>query len=251
MTKFHDVRAQIRDTGYQPAPSGAGLPFWIVTACAVAVGFTVVLFAPRFYTVQRTAALPTFKDMLGRADSGSDGQGPAITRDAAPGNAARYVGKCPDEMARIADAVCLQRPASRAMSPSPNSAEQKPSSQAKTNQAMEAFASGGSVADENDRLHCQLTEAPARYCAPSQRQKITADVINYFRAIENMNASMQLALKIQQTVGPDRNRLSQDPEAALGKFAVDPRVIEGVEGLIRAGYLLKPQREDIGASGAF
>ena len=34
--------------------------------------------------------------------------------------------------------------------------------------------------------------------------------------------------------------------AALAKTEVEPRVIAAIEDLIRAGYLLKPQRDDIG-----
>jgi len=193
MTDFQGMRARIRDTGHQPAPSGGGgLPFWIVTVCAVAVGFTVVLFAPRFYTVQRTAALPAFMEMQGRTESASLGQ--SSTGSEAPVNPARYAGKSPDEIGKIADSVCAPRPPDGPTS----------------------------LAYQGERLHCLLTEAPARYCSPIQRSKITAAIINHFRIVEHA--------------------------ATVAKIEVEPRVLVAIEGLMRAGYLLKPQRDDIGAS---
>ena len=32
----------------------------------------------------------------------------------------------------------------------------------------------------------------------------------------------------------------------MSKIEVEPRVLTAIDGLIRAGYLLKPQRDDIG-----
>lgn len=189
MADFEDMRARIRDTGYQPAPSRSGVPFWIVTVLAVAVGFTVVLFAPRFYTVQRTAALPSSKDMLVRTEPET-----SVHAAPVPAGPSRYADKSADEIAKIADIVCEPRPVSGPTS----------------------------LAYQSDRLHCLLTEAPARYCAPNQRSKITAAIINHFRIVEHA--------------------------ATVAKIEVEPRILVAIEGLIRAGYLLKPQREDIATS---
>jgi hypothetical protein len=60
----------------------------------------------------------------------------------------------------------------------------------------------------------------ARYCSPIQRSRITAAIINHFRTVEHA--------------------------AAVSKIEVEPRVLTAIDGLIRAGYLLKPQRDDIG-----
>lgn len=191
MTDFQDTRARIRDTGYQPEPSGGGrLLFWIVTVCAVAVGFTVVLFVPRFYTVQRTAALPAL-EVVDR-ESGAPAQTAATSEVAA--NPARYAGKSAEEIAKIADSIC----------------------------ASGSPIGPTSIADQSERLHCLLIEAPARYCAPIQRSKITAAIINHFRIVERA--------------------------AKPARIEVEPRVLVAIEGLMRAGYLLKPQRDDIGAS---
>src|SRR5215210_4188441 len=191
MTDLQNMRAHLRDTRPEPEPSRSGLPFWIVTLCAVAVGFAVVLLAPRLYTAQRTAALPTFKDTVEPAEPAAPAQKAPTSNLAA--NPARYAGKTPEEMAQIADAICPQIPSGPT-----------------------------SIAFQAERLHCLLTEAPARYCVPIQRSKITAAIINHFRIVEYA--------------------------ANSAKIEVEPRVLAAIEGLMRAGYLLKPQRDDIAST---
>ena len=78
-----------------------------------------------------------------------------------------------------------------------------------------------SIAFQSERLHCLLTEGSARYCVPLQRSKITAAIINHFRVVEY--------------------------SAKTEKVEVEPRVLVAIEGLMRTGYLLKPQRDDIAA----
>src|SRR5437868_1521444 len=108
MADFHDMRAHIRDTGYEPESSGSsGFSFWIVTVCAVAVGFTVVMLAPRLYTAQRTAALPAFKDV--RAETVQPVQ--SSTAAALAADPMRYAAKSAEEMGRIADSICALRQA--------------------------------------------------------------------------------------------------------------------------------------------
>jgi hypothetical protein len=191
MADLHEMRARVRNTGYEPEPSRSGLPFWIATVCAVAIGFTVVLFVPRFYTPQRTAALPIFKDTPERVEPVA---APAARAQAeTAGNPGRYAGKSADEVAKIADAMCPQ---------SPNGPT--------------------GITFQSDRLHCLLTEGPARYCEPVQRSKITAAIINHFRIVEHA--------------------------AKVSNIEVEPRIIVAIEGLIRAGYLGKAQRDDINTS---
>lgn len=187
MADFHDMRARVRDTSQQPESSGNGLSFWILTASAVAVGFALVMLAPRIYTVQRTAALPAFKDM--RPEAAQSDRSAIVALAADP---TRYAGKNADEIGKIADAICAPR---------------------QTNGAM-------SLAYQSEQLHCLLTEAPARYCSAIQRSRITAAIISHFRTVEHA--------------------------AMVGKVEVEPRVLAGIEDLIRAGYLMKPQRDDIG-----
>ena len=78
--------------------------------------------------------------------------------------------------------------------------------------------------DQNDQLACQLTEAPARYCSRSLRQKITANVIDYFRGIENTNMSLRMMFKAKAMISLDSSR--GQCGRPLGLFTPDPRVIE-------------------------
>jgi hypothetical protein len=149
-------------------------------------------------------------------------------------------------VAKIADAVCAQRAGSVLLA-TINGEEQSPKAKAEFDRARQTVANGKNVADQNERLTCQLTEAPARYCSRTLRQKITANIIDYVRSIENTNMSLRMYFSAQAAISLDQSRGRINPDA-LGAFAPDPKVIDGVEGLIRAGYLLKPQRDDIGTS---
>lgn len=248
MSDIHDIRARLREARHQPAPSaeGSGVGFWIITAGAVALGFSIVMLLPRVYTMQRTASLPSFQQVASQVDPPlNTAAQSAVSADTPAQRNAHYAGKNADEIGKLADAVCAQRSASQVLGGPMNPAAPR---RTDGENAMLNFASGGEWPDVNDRLYCRLTEAPARYCSVGQRQKITADVINYFKGVEYLNTSLHLAAKIATTIGPDADRFSKSDAARLGNVTVDPRVIEGVEGLIRAGYLLKPQREDVGAN---
>ena len=85
---------------------------------------------------------------------------------------------------------------------------------------LRSRAGRGSIAEQSEQLHCLLTEGLPRYCSAIQRSKITAAIINHFRVVEHA--------------------------AAIGKAEVEARVLTAIDGLIRAGYILKPQRDDIG-----
>jgi hypothetical protein len=199
------MRPNTRDIGYEPEHKSS-VPFWIIAVAAVAIGFTVVLFAPRFYTVQRTSALPPFR--------GQEGASPVHGTQGKP--ATRYAGKGVEEMGRIADSICMQLASSRMLA--------APSSSA----AAPLRTSIVENADENDRLVCRLTEAPERYCSAGQRQKIAAEVIGYFNGIARNRTAL-------------RSATTQD-------FPADPRVMDGVDALIHAGYLPRSSRDDINTS---
>ena len=83
-TDMHDIRAQLREAREQRLPSqgeGKNVKFWVVAVCAVVVGFAVVLFTPRIYSVQRTAALPTFQETRDRIEAETRGEmAPAVAR---------------------------------------------------------------------------------------------------------------------------------------------------------------------------
>jgi len=233
MTDIQDLRSRIREKAdYEPERS-SGLPFWLIAAVAGAGAFAAVMFAPRFFSSHGTAVVYV--------------EAPRAPAAAASAGAERYAGKSPEDVAKIADAVCAQRAGSILLAPL-NGEEQSPKAKAEFDRAKQMVANGKSIPDQNERLACQLTEAPARYCSRSLRQKITAGVIDYARGIENTNLSLRMYFKAQSVISLDTSRGKIDAEA-LGAFAPDPRVIEGIEGLIRAGYLVKAQRDDFGTSG--
>lgn len=105
MADIQDMRAQRREMRHQPAASGSGgnLTFYLMAGIAVAAGFGIVLFMPKVFFVQRTAALPAFHETVSRQA--------VPVQNAAPAQPARvsdYAGKSPDEVAPIADAVCAR-----------------------------------------------------------------------------------------------------------------------------------------------
>ncbi|MEN3377481.1 MAG: hypothetical protein V7604_2836, partial [Hyphomicrobiales bacterium] len=85
----------------------------------------------------------------------------------------------------------------------------------------------------------------ARFFAAGQSRKATADVINYFKGIEYANAAAAIAAKLTGTPARVPGVELAPPGARL---APDWRVIVAAEGLMRAGYLSRAQREEIGAS---
>lgn len=232
MADIQDLRARAREAASEPERS-SGLPFWLIAAGAGAAAFAAVMFVPRFLSSHGTAVVYV------KAPHAPVAPAPAA-------GAERYAGKSAEDVAKIADAYCAQRAASVLLAPI-NGDEQSPKAKAEFDRAKQTVANGKNVADQNERLACQLTEAPARYCSRSLRQKITAGVIDYVRGIENTNMSMRMYFQAQAVISLDNSRGKVDP-GALGAFTPDPKVIEGVEGLIRAGYLQKPQRDDIGTS---
>lgn len=231
MADIQDIRAQLREIRHQPVSSGSGgsLTFYLVAGIAVAAGFGIVLFMPKIFSVQRTASLPVFHEAVSR-EAAVALQNAVTAPAAAPAAVSGYAGKSADEVATIADAACVRGAQAR-----PNS---MPSRQT-------ASFSADTIAHENEKLHCFLSEGPARFCAANQSRRATADVINYFKGIEYANAAAGIAAKL--TGAP--TRVPGVELAPLGaRLVPDPRVMVAVEGLIKTGYLSRAQREEIGAN---
>lgn len=235
MADIQDIRAQLREIRHQPASSGSSsnLTFYLVAGVAVAVGFAVVLFMPKIFSVQRTASLPVFHEAVSRDAAvpaqSAPAQNTVVAPVAAPPAAASgYAGKSADEVASIADAVCARSATRPGGSPGRQNA-----------------ATGDTVPHENEKLQCFLSEGPSRFCAPNQSRKAAADVINYFKGIEYANAAAAIATKLTGSPARIPGAESAPPGA---KLTPDPRVIVAVEGLMKAGYLSRAQREEIGAS---
>jgi hypothetical protein len=225
MTELQDMRARLRETRATPTvPSGDGIkiPFGIFAVGAIAVGFAVVTLTPKLYSVQRTAALPAFKDARERSEEPMPAAAPVVPMTPIK---ADYVGKSADEVAGIADAVCAQRVAA---------AEAQPQ---QTPKLLDDSTGGPKIAAANDRLHCFLSEGTARFCSPSQRRKATADIISYFKGIEYANASVGA---VQKVIAQPANSATANVQ-----LAPDPRVIEAVDGLLLAGYIAQGNRDDL------
>jgi hypothetical protein len=120
-----------------------------------------------------------------------------------------------------------------------------PARNAQGRQAEEA-GQNHKVTAADEKLYCLRTEVLARFCAPNQKRKVTADVINYFKGIEYTNAAVAVAARIAAMKADGAG--SPSGEAMLNKAEIDPRVVEAFEGLLRAGYLTKAHREEIGAN---
>src|SRR5262249_15894989 len=109
MSDLHDLRAPIPESRPTPSASTAEavkVPLGVFAMGALALGFAVVTIPPKFSSVQRTAALPAFKEVKERSDASAAAPAPVVE---APPIKADYADKSPEEVARLADAVCTQR----------------------------------------------------------------------------------------------------------------------------------------------
>jgi hypothetical protein len=231
MTDLQDMRARLRETRATPTVSsgdGIKIPFGIFAVGAIAVGFAVVTLTPKLYSVQRTAALPAFKDAKERGEEPMPAAAPVVPMTPIK---ADYVGKSADEIAGIADTVCAQRAAA---------AEAQPQ---QTLKLLDDSTGGPKLAAANDKLHCFLSEGMARFCSAPQRRKATADIISYFKGIEYANASVSAAQKVMARP----SSAASGANAALTnlQFAPDPRVVEAVDGLLLAGHIAQGNRDDL------
>lgn len=225
MTDIHDLRAQMREgRAARPGSQGGGfrIPFGVVAGIAVGLGFVVVLFTPKLYSVQRTATLPAFREARREEPPAPIAPAPPVAAPpvaapAPPAVKSAYAGKGADEAAKMADAVCEHR-------------------------LVNAPQRGQAAVEA--KLHCYLSEGTARFCTGSQARKATADIINYFKAIEYTNTAMAVAAKMPPSLRPPSVDTANPPVP----LTPDPRVAEAIEGLMRAGYLNRGHREDIAAN---
>ena len=231
MTDIHDLRAQMREgRGVRPVVVHGGgfrIPFGLMAGAAVVIGFLVVLFTPKIYSVQRTAALPAFKEAR---------QEPAPVRSrlslpAQPrrrrGAAARRVG-CRRRRNPATPARARTRPPG-----SPTRCASNASSRA----AARAGGGRGEAAlfpQRGDRavLHGQPgAQGDRRY-----HQLLQGDRVHQHGDDRGREAAGPVPLAIGRHV------------PAADPLTPDPRVAEAIEGLMRAGYLNRGHREDIAAN---
>lgn len=249
MTDLHAIREQLREVRNRPAAgvdtgSGGVSPmFWIVAVFAAVAAFAIVLLTPRIYSVQRTASLPTFQETRDRLEA--EAKSEYVQVAPLPPNPARYTGKSADEMGKLADEVCFQRAhaTQRHWSKTPRLS---------TKEAAD-FASIDGMKHFDALMECLVTEAPARYCSERQRTMITAEIAAYFRGVERANEIVKAATqgsKVDPRFAAVSAELGQTPavqQLAAVKFVLDPKVLTGIEELIRAGYLTMAERSSFGA----
>jgi len=246
MADLHAIREQLREARSRPAPveavSTVSPMFWIVAVFAAVVGFAIVLFTPRIYSVQRTASLPTFQETRDRIEAEAKGEYAATMP--LPANPAQYAGKSADEMGKIADDVCFRRAHSvqRHWSKTPRLTTKEPSD----------FADVPGMKHFEALMQCLVTEAPARYCSVRQRTMITAEIAAYFRGVDQANATVRSTvaeISAKPRSAQEKFELAQsDSFQALASltFTHDPKVLAGIEGLVRAGYLTVADRSSFG-----
>ena len=249
MTDLHDMRARMREERGLAAVAGSGfkLPFGLIAVVAVVVGFIVVMFTPKIYSVQRTAALPTFSEVRDRVENPARSamMSPVVVPNE---SAVRYAGKGAEEAGKIADGVCFQK--AHALVPHWSKTPRL------TTKELADFADVESVKHFSALLQCLVTEAPARYCSRGQRTMIKAEIVTYFRGIDHANAAVK---RVVNELTPRLRKMQSeelsDPDSSFQKlaslrFAPDEKVMTGIEGLIRAGYLGVSERDEIGRSAA-
>jgi hypothetical protein len=270
MSDMQGLRAQLRENRSISAPratvtvsgNGGGLLFWIVAAVAGAIAFAVVLLGPRVFTAQRTASLPAFQEAQRPAPAEAAPAQPAPQQQPAPAPQAsaapaapaptqavapqvpapaqamppaqqsRYANKTPEDVVRTVDAVCEQRSQSVRIGGQP----QRPAARSASAKPGTDEGGGHKITAADEKLHCFLTEAVSRFCAPNQKRRAAADAINYFKGIEYANAAAAVAAKMKGTA------------AVITPATIDPGVVDALEAVIRGGYLTKAQRDEVGAS---
>jgi hypothetical protein len=209
MADIQDVRAQLREIRHQPAASGSGGNLTFYLVAGIAVAAG---FGIVLFMPKIFSVQRTASLPVIHETVSRETAGAAKNTIAAPAAA------LPDDPSgyagKSAEEVATIADAVCARNPQarPNGAAAQ----------QNASFSADTIPHENERLYCFLSEGPARFCAAGQSRTATADIINYFKGIEYANAA--------------------------AKLAPDWRVIVAAEGLMKAGYLSRAQREEIGAS---
>jgi hypothetical protein len=204
-----------------PAPGNSHLTLLTIAGGAAAVAFGLFLLVPRF--LPQTAALPALKDVKARIESKAPGSAAPRQNDPAA-DPARYAGKSPEDMGKIADEVCLRRTQAR----DPNWTD----GPRLTGRALADFHLDD-INAVNELTQCLITEAPGRFCSSVDRNMLSAEIVHYFLAVAHLK---QIMLKVQATrpTAPEIN--------------VDPKIIAAIEARLNDGYLTAANRDQFNAS---
>jgi hypothetical protein len=221
MANFREVHAAMRD-GEQVRSAGGGnahIYLGVIAFLGFAIGAGAVLFVPRLSTVPPSASVPTF-------ESARDGH--ALREPpAAPAKPALDYTADPEQLAKTADSVCLQR------------AHERQASFSKTPRLATKQLSDFDLKELthfSELMHCLLTEEPVRYCSAAQRRMVTAEVVTYFHGIDHLNKALDQARQMQAR---QRAANGLGNEIAIPKAEPDARVILAIETRLRDGLLTR------------
>ena len=241
MADLHDIRDKLRSgTDRHPTSGALSLVVWsMVSVGAAALAFVAVLnlFMPRIYPVRPSASLPTFSEVKRNGETSeprsqgvSESQAAAIRTDPAG-----LAGKSAAEIGKMADEVCFKRAQARYPHWS-----KTPRLTTKTLDEINL----DDMDHFNELMHCLIMEAPARYCAVSERRMIAGEIVHYFRAIGYMNRDLD---QLKRTA-PNSNFDTASNDKPLPTAVADQRMIGAIETRLRDGYLTLADRDRINAS---
>lgn len=222
-----EIRKQVA-----PTPGNSHLNLLAFAIGIGTVAFGLFLLVPRFFP--QTAALPALKDVKTRIESKAPSAAVLPQNDAAS-VVARYAGKSPEAMGRIADEVCLQRTSAR--HPTWTKASRLTAKPVREFNPAELNAI-------NELTLCLITEAPGRFCSSVERNMLSAEIVHYFLAVAHLK-------QVLQRVQAGRSQGSPDIRAARAEAAElnpDPKVIAAIEARLNDGYLTIANRDQFIAS---
>lgn len=229
MPTLEELRAQGRAAA-RPAPPGesrASLPFAILALFGFALGAAGVLLWPGLAPPTPSADLAEFRGVREGQRAFASSSGAASV--AAP-TAADHAADA-EKLAEAADAACFRR------------AQARDPSRATIAPLASRAASDFEVARHDDELlACLLTEAPARYCASSQRQMITAEIIAYFHGLDRRNGARG------RVRGLPADTAASVGAMPAGEAGPDPRVVAAIEARLRDGVLTRADFKRIARS---
>lgn len=254
MSNIEDIRAQLRAEG--GGPRGSGLMSVLATAlaavgiAAVGSGFVYFLFLkPVVAPMRPNAAIPTFQRV------GPDGQRVASPFAPQPGDvrppsaaatAAKYAGLSFRQTGKAADETCFAR--AHAKFPHWSKTPRL------TTKSLDEFHIDD-MPHFNELMACLLTEAPTRYCSTSQRSMIANEIRMYFLVLDDGNrglAKLRANMEARVRSGKLDREFAMEPEERNRinrlEFAVDQRVVAGIEARIADGTLTKAERDSFGAA---
>jgi hypothetical protein len=221
-----EIRKQVT-----PTPGNSHLTLLAFAVGAGTIAFGMFLLLPRF--LPETAALPGLKDVKTRIETKAPASA-SLPNDPAS-VAARYAGKSPEAMGRIADEVCLQRANARY----PN--------WTKTPRLTEKALRDvhlDHLSAANELALCLVTEAPERFCSSADRNMLSAEIVQYFLAIAHLK---QVQEKIQTARSPNSLDI-RAPRPQVTEVSPDPKVIAAIEARLNDGHLTGANRDQFNAS---